>query len=59
MLQYKTKITQVTAAQHVINKITALLQMQLENGVVTLEQLTKIQNLAANKEQLKSLLKLL
>jgi hypothetical protein len=33
--------------------------MQLENGVVTLEQLTKIQNLAANKEQLKSLLKLL
>lgn len=58
MLKYKTKI-QAPAAQQVINKIAELLQMQHENSVVTLEQLTKIQNLAANKEQLKSLLKLL
>lgn len=58
-LTYKTKIAAQTnneRAQKLINCICERLQKQYQCNNITVEQLTKIQNLAENTEQLKNVL---
>ena len=45
------------AVKETIARIANILQNHADNGVVTYEQLIKIQNLATNQDKLKSVLK--
>lgn len=54
-----TTNTNNAAIKETIARIANILQNHVDNGVITYEQLIKIQNLATNQLKLKSLLKML
>lgn len=58
-IKKKTTNTNNAAIKETIARIANILQNHVDNGVITYEQLIKIQNLATNQLKLKSLLKML
>lgn len=58
-IKKNTTNTNNAAIKETIARIANILQNHAETGVITYEQLTKIQNLATNQFKLKTLLKML